>query len=154
MFGIKQTRNYFSSSRQNQAERLNRSINSYLSKCLQNQSDWPWLLMWIENCYDPSRSAAHPLTQFEAHYGRQIDTPTSVLLQGSEESSKNYGQVVTQMIDNCRRANEIVREALKRSAEYNKKRYNYLKRPPIFESNQKVLVLSPRIKRGQYRKWT
>jgi hypothetical protein len=146
-FGVTQACTLSYMPRQNLIERMHRGLGSLLARTLQHQSNWPFLLKVVESGINNS---VHRSTSFAPNfifYGRQIPDVTQQLLAPTNEEEGNEGQYLNRMFDRMKKVYTDTLISLKRSAEKNESRYNSaLKKPLVFQKDQKILLFSPRVK--------
>lgn len=83
-----------------------------------------------------------------------MQTPTEAVLSDPPMNGRTEGQFMTQLVAIMREIYHEARSNLHRSAAQNESRYNKLKNPVKFDIGQRVLIFSPRVKKGCTPKWT
>lgn len=134
-------------------ERLHKSINSMLSKCVsENQKDWSKRLPYVMSAY---RSAIHESTGYSPnfmHFGREVRAPVDVVLQQPSEQL-DVNDFVDRVQRNIYHALNLARTQLGTQTARRKQYYDMKLTPKPFRVNDWVWYFYPRRRTGRSPKW-
>jgi transposase InsO family protein len=135
------------------AERLHRSMNSMIAKCVdENQRNWSDVLPHVMAAY---RSAVHESTGFSPNflfYGRELYAPIDLLTQ-PPPAEKTVEDFVDEVEHNIRYAHQLARECLQSQAARRKKYYDMRVNFTSFQKHDWVWYFYPRRVTGRSPKW-
>jgi hypothetical protein len=143
--------------RQNPVERAHRTINSMISRVVDEHRSWAEIMPYLAFCYN---SMVHKSTNFTPHYlhfGRNLASSADALLRNPEAPVDNnactYGQFAADVNQRMATAYAIARDVLRTQANFAKRYYDKKVHPQNFQVGDVVLIHSPRPKTGCYPKW-
>jgi len=136
-------------------ERSHFSVHPMLSKIVNDHhSDWPDLVHPVAMAYNSTVHTGTGYSPFELFYSFKpscpLDIMTSTPLTQPAESADQYAFNAHQRLQN---AYAYVRQHSGKQVERMKNRYDLLVKPKTYAVSDKVLLYTPRKKRGQYGKW-
>ena len=134
-------------------ERMHRSINGMLAKCVdQNQRNWASLLPIVMAAY---RSAIHESTGYSPnflHFGREVRAPIDLLLPPQEEQL-SVDDFVAKTQKDMHYAYNLAREQLSSQTSRRKTYYEMNMKTRKFQPGDWVLYFYPRRWKGRSPKW-
>lgn len=134
-------------------ERMHRSINSLLAKCVdENQRNWTDVLPQVMSAY---RCAVHESTGYSPnflHFGRDIRLPVDLMFT-PPTVQRNIKDFVEDTQANIQYAHELARQQLGSQAARRKKLYDLKLNPKPFRTNDWVWYFYPRRRVGRLPKW-
>ena len=137
-------------------ERFHRTLNSLMGKVTDNhKQDWDLVVPHVLSAY---RSTQHDSTGYTPNYlmyGRQVNAPVDIILgEKPQEQYEDFDAYVDQLQDRLYNAYEITRQALRKNADANKRKYDVRVRPTPYKVGDKVMVFNPRHLSGVQNKWS
>jgi len=157
LFGIEKLRTSAYKPSTNIVERFHRTMNTVLAKMVSgHQKDWDSRLPFAMAAYRASR---HDSTGYSPNFltlGREVYGAVDIMYGNADETDAptiGYDDFVEQTRSRMTTAYAEVREALKRSAERNKRYYDCKVRPAKFVVGQWVYYFNPRKLAGKQMKW-
>ena len=134
-------------------ERMHRSINSMLAKCVdENQRNWATLLPQVMAAY---RCAVHESTGYSPnflHFGREVRTPIDLLLPPQIEDL-SVDDFVARTQKEMHYAYNLAREQLATQMSRRKTYYEMNLKPRQFQPGDWVWYFYPRRRQGRSQKW-
>ena len=135
-------------------ERWHSTMHSLLAKTVaSHQRDWPYRLPYVTAAYNSSVHEAHGFTPNFLTFGRHLSAPIDVVLGNPSPQPLSPNDYADHLVGLLSDAYEDARAHLGRSAERNKRYYDYRSRPVTYKVGDRVWVYSPRRYKGRNRKW-
>jgi hypothetical protein len=153
IFGVKQIFSLKWTPRCNLVERCHSWIHFSLTKCLNDHSEWPLYLPFVESVYNNSLHSSLSFCPNFVYFGRQLRTPVEGILSWPPKNGDTQSPYLSQFIDQLRQIHESARVHLKNAALKNEKAYNTSRSSPQYEIGQQVFVYNARRRKNQFPKW-
>jgi transposase InsO family protein len=143
----------YKASTNDSVERLHRSMNSMIAKCVdENQRNWADVLPHVMAAY---RSSVHESTGFSPNflfYGRELYAPIDLITQ-PPPAEKTVEDFVDEVEHNIRYTHQLARECLQTQAARHKKYYDMRVNFTSFQKDDWVWYFYPRRFTGRSLKW-
>ena len=138
-------------------ERLHKSLNSMLAKCIDfQQRFWCEQTPIVMAAYRATRHEATGYTPNMLMFGRELSMPIDIVLgipEGSEEKYNSANEYVSNLQNKFRTFYEKTRLALERCAERNKNYYDIRVKGNRYNTGDWVLYYLPKSTQGRCVKW-
>jgi len=135
-------------------ETMHRTMHKLLSKVVsESQRDWPQLLNYVAFCYNSTMHSSVGFSPYFIMTGRDAKWHIDFLLNNVDQSEQTVPEFTATVVERLNKVHDLVRENLKRTAEYSSRWYNRKVREKTFVEGSRVYVYFPRHVKGRTPKW-